>query len=146
MKRHILNPLYWLLAAALIGAAFILSGCQQRPVELSPVVKIMAGKGHGSGVSIGNGVIITARHVVGDLVCQLELFARRQFETILIGDSVDDIFDLLPQRFARLGTSLRLLEANAPLDRLFFMRVNRRVRKDATFSLGAPAEAAKAST
>ena len=40
------------------------------------------------------------------------------------------------QRFARLGTSLRLLEANAPLDRLFFMRVNRRVRKDATFSLG----------
>ena len=40
------------------------------------------------------------------------------------------------QRFARLDTSLRLLEANAPLDRLFFMRVNRRVRKDATFSLG----------
>lgn len=41
------------------------------------------------------------------------------------------------QRFARLGTSLRLLAADAPLDRLFFMRVNRRVRKDATFSLGA---------
>lgn len=41
------------------------------------------------------------------------------------------------QRFARLGTALRLLEANAPLDRLFFMRVDRRVRKDATFSLGA---------
>jgi len=29
------------------------------------------------------------------------------------------------------------LEANTPLDRLFFTRVNRRVRKDATFSLGA---------
>jgi transposase InsO family protein len=41
------------------------------------------------------------------------------------------------QRFARLGTALRLLAADAPLDRLFFMRVNRRVRKDATFSLGA---------
>ena len=41
------------------------------------------------------------------------------------------------QRFARLGTALRLLEANAPLDQLFFMRVDRRVRKDATFSLGA---------
>jgi putative transposase len=41
------------------------------------------------------------------------------------------------QRFARLGTALRLLEPDAPLDRLFFMRVNRRVRKDATFSLGA---------
>lgn len=41
------------------------------------------------------------------------------------------------QRFARLGTALRLLDANAPLDRLFFMRVERRVRKDATFSLEA---------
>lgn len=40
-------------------------------------------------------------------------------------------------RFARLGTALRLLETNAPLDRLFFMRVSRRVRKDATFCLGA---------
>ena len=40
------------------------------------------------------------------------------------------------QRFARLGTSLRLLEPKADLDRLFFMRLNRRVRKDATFSRG----------
>lgn len=39
------------------------------------------------------------------------------------------------QRFARLGTALRLLEPNASLERLFFMRVDRRVRKDATFSL-----------
>ncbi len=31
------------------------------------------------------------------------------------------------QRFARLGTSLRLLEANVDLDRLFFMRLERRV-------------------
>ena len=41
------------------------------------------------------------------------------------------------QRFARLGTSLRILEPDAPLERLFFMRVDRRVRKDATFLLGA---------
>lgn len=40
-------------------------------------------------------------------------------------------------RFARLGQSLRMLEPNAPIGRLFYMRVNRRVRKDATFSLGA---------
>ncbi|HMI36540.1 MAG TPA: DDE-type integrase/transposase/recombinase [Steroidobacteraceae bacterium] len=40
------------------------------------------------------------------------------------------------QRFARLGTALRLLAPNAQLDRLFLMRVQRRVRKDATFSLG----------
>jgi putative transposase len=42
-------------------------------------------------------------------------------------------------RFARLGTSLRLLEADAAIERLFLMRVTRRVRKDATFSLGARA-------
>lgn len=40
-------------------------------------------------------------------------------------------------RFARLGTSLRLLDVNTPIERLFYMRVQRRVRKDATFSLGA---------
>jgi putative transposase len=39
-------------------------------------------------------------------------------------------------RFARLGTGLRLLGPEVDLDRLFLMRVNRRVRKDATFSLG----------
>jgi len=40
------------------------------------------------------------------------------------------------RRFARLGTSLRLVDTNNCLDRLFLMRVPRRVRKDATFSLG----------
>jgi len=40
------------------------------------------------------------------------------------------------RRFARLGTALRLLPADAEIDRLFLMRVARRVRKDATFSLG----------
>lgn len=38
-------------------------------------------------------------------------------------------------KFARLGTSLRLVDKNAPLDRWFYMRLKRRVRKDATFSL-----------
>lgn len=60
----------------------------------------------------------------------LETEYHQRGHTALAGESP-------AQRFARLGTSLRLLEANAPLDRLFFMRVNRRVRKDATFSLGA---------
>jgi putative transposase len=39
-------------------------------------------------------------------------------------------------RFARLGQGLRLLGPDAAVDRLFLMRVARRVRKDATFSLG----------
>ena len=40
------------------------------------------------------------------------------------------------RRFARLGTALRLLDAATSVERLFLMRVERRVRKDATFSLG----------
>lgn len=40
------------------------------------------------------------------------------------------------RRFARLGTHLRLLDPATDLTRLFLMRVERRVRKDATFSLG----------
>lgn len=57
------------ISLALLVAAIALSACQQRPIEaaLSPVVKVIAGPGHGSGVHLGNGVIITARHVVADL-------------------------------------------------------------------------------
>jgi len=40
------------------------------------------------------------------------------------------------QRFARLSQALRLLPAKLDLERLFLMRLKRRVRKDATFSLG----------
>jgi hypothetical protein len=39
-------------------------------------------------------------------------------------------------RFGRLGASLRLLDKHAPLERWFGMELTRRVRKDATFSLG----------
>jgi putative transposase len=40
------------------------------------------------------------------------------------------------RRFARLGTTLRLVDPGTSLERLFLMRLPRRVRKDATFSLG----------
>jgi transposase InsO family protein len=43
------------------------------------------------------------------------------------------------QRFARLGTGLRLLDPGSELERLFQMRLPRRVRKDATFRLGGEA-------
>jgi len=39
------------------------------------------------------------------------------------------------QRFALIGQSMRTLEGNKDLDRLFLMRVSRNIRKDATFSL-----------
>lgn len=60
----------------------------------------------------------------------LETQYHQREHTALAGESP-------ARRFARLGASLRLLEPNAPLDQWFFMRVNRRVRKDATFCLGA---------
>lgn len=41
------------------------------------------------------------------------------------------------ERFAKVGAYLRTLEPNTDLDRLFLMRLTRRVRKDATISLGA---------
>jgi len=40
------------------------------------------------------------------------------------------------QRFAQPGSHFRLLDADTDADRLFLMRVRRRVRKDATISLG----------
>ena len=57
------------ISLVVLVAAIALSACQQRPIEaaLSPVVKVIAGPGHGSGVHLGNGVIITARHVVADM-------------------------------------------------------------------------------
>lgn len=39
------------------------------------------------------------------------------------------------QRFALIGETMRTLHATKDLERLFLMRVNRRIRKDATFSL-----------
>jgi transposase InsO family protein len=43
------------------------------------------------------------------------------------------------QRFAQAGVTLRTLAPDADLQRLFLMRVSRRVRKDATISLGGQA-------
>ena len=43
------------------------------------------------------------------------------------------------QRFARLGIGLRLLEPACELERLFLMRIPRRIRKDETFQLGGEA-------
>jgi hypothetical protein len=41
------------------------------------------------------------------------------------------------ERFARIGAYLRTLQPDTDLDRLFLMRLRRRVRKDATIALGA---------
>jgi len=52
---------------ALLCVAFIsLVAAKPSASPTSPVVKVMTENGHGTGVSIGNSIILTADHVVGD--------------------------------------------------------------------------------
>ena len=52
---------------AFVALAVCLTGCNAPKAKLpGSVVKLMLGEGHGSGVHIGNGYILTAAHVVGD--------------------------------------------------------------------------------
>lgn len=64
MKRYL--PLI-VTGFALLVAAVALSACQQRPVQVGSAagstVKVMLKQGHGSGVYIGDGFILTAGHV-----------------------------------------------------------------------------------
>lgn len=56
-----------LLTAFVILAGLALIGAKAPPVAISgPVLKVVTATGHGSGVSIGNGYILTATHVVKD--------------------------------------------------------------------------------
>lgn len=67
------NPLYWLLAIVLMAALFAITACGA-PLASSVVrVDLMDG-GHGSGVYIGNGIVITAGHVgIGQKTVMLHL-------------------------------------------------------------------------
>lgn len=63
MKRALISIIS---VAAFILAVFISLSMKAPPTEtLSAVVKVKLPNGHGSGVSIGDGYIITAAHVVG---------------------------------------------------------------------------------
>ena len=69
--RHILSAYGYVLAALaaiLIILAVSLGAVAPPPVhQAGSIVKIIEGKGHGSGVHIGDGFIVTAAHVVGDV-------------------------------------------------------------------------------
>lgn len=60
------------LYALLVAVALIAGGLYSTLPAAAPLpgstVKIVMGQGHGSGVHIGNGYIVTAAHVVGDKV------------------------------------------------------------------------------
>jgi len=59
-----MKPHHWIALAIIVLATFALSACSRAPAT-GPNVMIKVGDGHGSGVFIGNGIIITAAHVVG---------------------------------------------------------------------------------
>jgi len=64
MKRLVLMALAVLCIAG--GAYLYRIASKPVPLFLSPTVKITVGDGHGSGVHIGNGYILTANHVAGE--------------------------------------------------------------------------------
>ena len=83
-------------AIALITAA-LLAGCATTPstilLQPTPVVKVVVGDGHGSGAYIGNGIVITAAHVVLD-VKTVQLISERnlvQTGTVLWANTDYDI-------------------------------------------------------
>src|SRR5690606_29314560 len=58
---------FYITAALLLFAVLTIAGCSVNATPApSPAVKVMTEGGHGTGVSIGNGIILTAEHVVGD--------------------------------------------------------------------------------
>jgi S1-C subfamily serine protease len=61
---RLLNPFGWALAIFLIAVSLLLAGyaTDERPV-VGSTVKIILKAGHGSGVHIGNGFVLTAGHV-----------------------------------------------------------------------------------
>lgn len=60
-----MKPIYWIAGIVLLLAVFLLTACNSRPLDNAAVVKIILENGHGSGFHLGNGVVITAAHVVG---------------------------------------------------------------------------------
>lgn len=54
------------LAFPFAGSVGLLGSPVLKPVLASPFLKVSDDKGHGSGVHIGNGYILTAAHVLGD--------------------------------------------------------------------------------
>src|SRR5690606_41114688 len=58
---------FYITAALLLFAVLTIAGCSvQTSLNPSPVVKVTNSTGHGSGVGVGDGIIVTAAHVVGE--------------------------------------------------------------------------------
>lgn len=67
MRKHLVDPLVWAGALFVLAAVLILTGCQNpKAFQVGSTVKVVLEKGHGSGVHIGNGYVLTAGHVVAE--------------------------------------------------------------------------------
>ena len=89
---------YGYMIAAIAAIAIILAVSLGAVTPAQPahqagsVVKIMQGTGHGSGVHIGDGFIVTAAHVVGDAKeteIKLDDGATRKAETLWVNKAYD---------------------------------------------------------
>lgn len=65
--------LIWILALAAFVAAGVYSTTPAAAPLPSSIVKVLVGDGHGSGVHIGNGYIVTAAHVTQEQSVKLKL-------------------------------------------------------------------------
>ncbi len=62
--KTLINPTAWITAFVLLCVLFILTACEkERPLQVGATVKVILPNGHGSGVYLGDGFILTAGHV-----------------------------------------------------------------------------------
>ena len=80
-----------LLALALAGA--MSAACAPVRDHAYPTVKILAGNGHGSGTHLGNGLVLTAQHVIdGSKEVTIETALRKKVKaTVLWGSPQYDV-------------------------------------------------------
>lgn len=66
MRRFLFDPMSWVIALLAMSAVLILAGCQShKALQVGSTVKVILTDGHGSGVHVGDGYVLTAAHVAG---------------------------------------------------------------------------------
>jgi serine protease Do len=96
--------------ALFVGGAMSRADTQQPSATAGAVVKVVLPNGHGSGVSVGNGYIVTAGHVAdGQKTVKIETKDGRSYEADVLW--VNDTYDI-----AMLRAPVALVGAGADLD------------------------------
>lgn len=115
MRRYVLA----FLACLIAGAAYFAYPASAVPQLAASTVKVVNTKGHGSGVHIGGGYIITAAHVVGDeqsFTLNATVGAPRKADLLWVNKAYD--IALLRTSAAGLGVSpldCRFIPAGSPV-------------------------------